>query len=216
MCLYLILKGSPIYSCIMDNNSSYGQLLLAQVSSGEESLKNVKFQISQNALTLLQSSSQQQSKECLFYDQIKLPRKLEPVRQLVFIILAGSRAAGSQNCSLSPLLFFHFSLFKGGKVSTGRLNSSSKDPNTPYCQRLWTPYSSYFASESSDLASSTYCLLILLPFLNGSFTFSVGWLHCFLSPVLSVANYSVVGFSYINTHLNGQSIPFNSTSFTVT
>lgn len=127
-----------------------------------------------------------------------------------------------QSCRKSKLFplptpfFFHFSLFKGGKVSTGRLNSSSKDPNTPYCQRLWTPYSSYFASESSDLASSTYCLLILLPFLNGSFTFSVGWLHCFLSPVLSVANYSVVGFSYINTHLNGQSIPFNSTSFTVT
>lgn len=92
----------------MDSKNRYGQLLLAHVLSGEESLKNMKSQISQNALILLQKSFSSIASKRI-YDQIKLPKKLDPMRHLVFIILTGSRAAESQNTPPPPLLFFTFS-----------------------------------------------------------------------------------------------------------
>lgn len=113
------------------------------------------------------------------------------------------------NRSPSPTLF-HFSLFQERKVSTGRLNCSSKDPNT----LLIISAHGHFAFLILLLNPQTLSFFALLSpnspaFINGSFPFSVGWLHCFLSPVLSVANDSAVGFSYINT---SWAIPFNSTS----
>lgn len=96
----------------MDNNNSYGQLLLAQVLSEEELLKNMKSQISQNALIFLQNSFGSIASRRISYDQIKLPKKLDPMRHLVFIILAGSRAAESQITSPPPLILFTFPFLK--------------------------------------------------------------------------------------------------------
>lgn len=160
-------------------------------------MKNMKSQIwSQNALILMQKSLSSTASNRMF---ILWPNMTS--QETGSCEAAGlHNSCQGQSCRKS---FDHFFLFKGGKVRTGRQNSSSKDPNTLLIINTRGHYSVLILLLCPWLLNPLYFLYLSEWFIS---VFN-RCLHFFLNSV-GVAYDSITGFSYIYIHLPGHCIQF--------